>query len=201
MTDAIEKIPGDKSGPTDVTHQQAYEILLVLGSGTSINQLHKVLVARFVNPPSPTTVQRWSVDHDWARRLAAAAHRIEVGAEDRIISKRVQQRVSELKRLEKVIDHTLDLAGASLAGERREINGEPVPGIRLDGSVGSVATLVKTAVEASKHRQLLLGEATERHGSERELMAGVSDEHLVDRFQRALARHDDVKKAKRESVH
>lgn len=199
MTDAIEKISGDKTGPTDVTPQQAFEILLVLGPATTINQLHKVLVARFINPPSPTALQKWAAQHQWARRLNAASERVQVAAEDRIINKRVEQRVRELAKLERVIEHSLDMAGASLAGEERS-NGQPVPAVRLDGSVGSVRQLVATAVEASKHRQLLMGEATERVGAERELMQGVSDEHLVDRFRRAKARAEDMETAKG-SVH
>lgn len=186
MPKSSDKILGEKARITDVSPKQAFEILLALGAETSLNQLYGVLIARFENPPSIHTLQNWSAEHQWQRRLAIAASRIAAAVEDGIIARKAKAKLREIVALERVIEHAFDKAGASLAGDRAK-DGTPLPATRLDGSVGAVVGLVKAGVEASKHRQLLLGEATERSES-RELLAGVPDDSLVDRFRRAAAK-------------
>lgn len=175
------------NAPSELDCFQAY---LELGEERTLPLLAQVLFDRYGEAaPSVPTLKRMSCGNwrggrartAWAERLKEHDRKVKEEVERLLVKSQAKRQFDEIAALKSVIEKSLTIAETVLAGGSHDPEtGRRITGLALDGSVKEITELLRTAVEASKHAQLLTGGATSRAETiNRELRDDLTDEEIV----------------------
>lgn len=195
-TEATGRKPRRDKHPGAPSELDCFQAFVELGEERTLPLLAQVLFDQYgAAAPSLPTLRRMSCgtyrrtgkiggrhgNTTWADRLREHDLRVEAKLKERLVEAQAKAKFDEIAALKGVIEESLTLAQASLAGGNDDpAKGRAVTGLKLEGNVREITELLKTAVEASKHVQLLTGGATSRaENINRELRDDLSDEELL----------------------